>query len=200
MRTAGLSLALFVSLQLAWGLPQPANIQDLLASIDEVCPIVCRGESMAYLQRYCRCVLREKQFLYGKRNGGGFYNTNRAAAGSLQKLDGLADLGEKLTLLGETTTKEPTGADIGDQLKRLLDLGSKQVDVQVTDTPEFVQQEPMSDLFVSEFGKTIEEASHEDFMRWTEKEMKGAELRLMKLVKFYDFLRDTDPRNSQGHI
>ena len=209
--TGVLLLALCAIIQNSCGQMVEVDKRDLIAMIDAACPGYCSGRSSsATLQQLCTCPGNPNVFHWGKRNGAGLFNyKNVAAREEATKLDALAaTFDEKMLPLLEKTTKQPSsesaGSDVGDQLRQLLEAVPLDAAADVTDKPaaEFIprqriEQSTDSNLFVSEFGKTIEQASHEDFMRWTEKEMKGAELRLLKLVKFYEFLRETDPRNSK---
>lgn len=48
-----------------------------------------------------------------------------------------------------------------------------------------------SDLFKSEIGKDESSATKEDYLVWVEKQMKSSEIRLQKLLKFYEFIKAT---------
>lgn len=51
--------------------------------------------------------------------------------------------------------------------------------------------EGTTDLFKAEIGKDEATATKEDYLNWVEKQMKVSELRLEKLLKFYEFIRLT---------
>lgn len=146
--------------------------RDLRALLDEQCPLQCRGEvTNTYLERMCTCVYRPGTFIFGKRNGGFYDPVNGNLDGGKKKL--------MRNLLARGTTQEER-PPLREQIQRLL-----QEAVSTSNPP------PTPNVFISEFGKSVQDATHEDFMDWTEKEMKAAELRLLKLIRFYDFIRKT---------
>lgn len=93
-----------------------------------------------------------------------------------------------------------TSGDIGDALEQLLSEKSKPVNLAkqpnswrgwATEEPTSGVEEAARKLFKEDMGVDISLATRDDFLNWVEKEMKAAEQRLMKLLKFYQFILAT---------
>lgn len=89
----------------------------------------------------------------------------------------------------DTTRRIAKSNNSGSQLHEMLMRREQQLRTS-TEAPQL----QTTDLFKAQIGKDIATATREDYLQWVEKQMKVSELRLLKLMKFYDFIKSTPDR------